>query len=454
MPLVFIHGVNVREPMFGREATARNKLLGELVLSPLAKKSPSWGGMTIVNPYWGEHGVQFAWNKATLPETPLLQPLGPEGPADLAPGLELARLLAEKCAALPGLEALGAGGVALPGDWADDPERFLSAVMMPALEQQPLLAADLEPDERTSEILGLRQALLILAADEVARDPQTKEALGQLRGTGDKLDYLQRRVLGRFEERLRQEPQASPPGRERTDGVGLESLGPSEWSRTVVREAGRLFQTALSATVTPAWDSFERLLGLSRRGLTTPLLHMFREKANDHLTRFCGDVFVYLQHRGTKERPGDIPRIVLEALRTARAYPEEPLLVITHSMGGNILYDLLTHFAPILAPNMRVDAWVSVGGQVGLFEEMKLFLDSDPSVRADRRLDGPANVHRWLNIYDPVDPFAFRATPVFARVQEAKPFNTWSGDVSAHSAYFLRPRFYRLVREWLEEGLG
>ena len=76
---------------------------------------------------------------------------------------------------------------------------------------------------------------------------------------------------------------------------------------------------------------------------------------------------------------------VLDALATARENQQarggEPLVVLSHSMGGQIVYDLVTHFLPRLDryAGVRIDYWAAAASQIGLFEEMKLFLASDPA---------------------------------------------------------------------------
>ena len=65
-----------------------------------------------------------------------------------------------------------------------------------------------------------------------------------------------------------------------------------------------------------------------------------------------GDVMTYLVHRGTPKDPGEIVSIVLKKLREAKNntpdHGRDPLIVIAHSMGGNIVYDILTSYAPDL----------------------------------------------------------------------------------------------------------
>jgi hypothetical protein len=81
---------------------------------------------------------------------------------------------------------------------------------------------------------------------------------------------------------------------------------------------------------------------------------------------------------------------VLAGLDTAAFAAEsrgEPLVVLTHSMGGQIFYDLVTHFLPRMPEHrgIRIDYWCAAASQVGLFEELGLFLESAPE-----RGPGPA----------------------------------------------------------------
>src|SRR4051812_15963503 len=77
MPVVFIHGGNVRYGgEYLKDESARNALLRRLVLKPLATKNPQYPSMEIRSPYWGNHGVEFKWNQATLPDIGVLDYLG------------------------------------------------------------------------------------------------------------------------------------------------------------------------------------------------------------------------------------------------------------------------------------------------------------------------------------------------------------------------------------------
>ncbi|MDQ4093459.1 MAG: lipase family protein [Actinomycetota bacterium] len=119
---------------------------------------------------------------------------------------------------------------------------------------------------------------------------------------------------------------------------------------------------------------------------------------------FLRDVHHYLYDAKLSPRPGEsfqIRRDVrlrgLEALREGAQRPG-PHVVIGHSLGSVIAYDLLTDVEA--AP--RVDALLTVGSPLGISEVQDGL--TPPWTRDDgwpsQRLgDGP-----WMNVYDPLDP--------------------------------------------------
>ncbi len=119
---------------------------------------------------------------------------------------------------------------------------------------------------------------------------------------------------------------------------------------------------------------------------------------------FLRDVHHYLYDAEVNPRPGESFRIRrdvrlrgLEALREGAARPG-PHVVVGHSLGSVIAYDLLTDVDG--AP--RVDALLTVGSPLGISEVQDGL--TPPWTRDDgwpsQRLgDGP-----WMNVYDPLDP--------------------------------------------------
>ena len=141
----------------------------------------------------------------------------------------------------------------------------------------------------------------------------------------------------------------------------------------------------------------------------------------------------------------------MEALRNAQAKKTEEdgkLIVICHSFGGEILYDILTHFDPTL----QIDCFITVGSQVGLFEEMKLYIESKPSSNGPPpvKIRPPACVKRWLNVFDLNDVLSYRVEPVFEGVSDFA-YDTGYSTLGAHGGYFQRPSFYRRLAARLSE---
>ncbi len=172
-------------------------------------------------------------------------------------------------------------------------------------------------------------------------------------------------------------------------------------------------------------------------------------RVDDMVITFFGDVLNYIHTRGTASKPGTIPGRVLTVLQEAeqnkRARSNEPLIVLSHSMGGQIIYDLLTYFLPSLdeRQRVRIDFWCSAVSQIGLFEEMKLFLASDPCHGPgnpvpfpDRRLLG-----KWWNVWETNDLLSFTVRDIIANVDD-EPFDSGLPVTEAHTGCIRLPAFY------------
>lgn len=181
---------------------------------------------------------------------------------------------------------------------------------------------------------------------------------------------------------------------------------------------------------------------LARRCVSEPAVNWFRAHYAEKMTLFVGDVMEYIDTRGRVGPGGCIVETVEAAFRSAKA----PLTVVGHSMGGNISYDVLTSFAT----DVPCDTLITVGSQVGLFEELKKFRASDPDVRGSKaRVQRPQNIDRWINVYDPIDPFAYLVKPVFSGVYDI-PFGRAIGPIQSHGDYFHRPEFYQTLLDALQ----
>lgn len=163
---------------------------------------------------------------------------------------------------------------------------------------------------------------------------------------------------------------------------------------------------------------------------------------------FMGDVFVYLK-QGTYRN--DIQAVIARALVTAHESKKAgkgPVVVIGHSMGGVILVDMLNDpSAAGLPRDIEVDALLTVGSQPGLFGALDVLAHNAPANSPRRK---PDSIGRWLNVFDPIDPLAFRTDMIFKGVEDLA-FNSVAGLTETHSKYFQRPQFYARSRVWLQK---
>ncbi|MBY0254618.1 MAG: hypothetical protein K2X54_25100 [Methylobacterium organophilum] len=179
-----------------------------------------------------------------------------------------------------------------------------------------------------------------------------------------------------------------------------------------------------------------------------------RDWSSGFLAQFLGDAFMFFSRReaGNAVRR-EIATSILDAARTAEA-EGQPLLLIGHSMGGSVLHDMLSDPAQVrdleeeLGRPLKVDLFMSVGTQVGLFAELGQFTPS----RAGRPL--AVRCARYWNVFDFADTLSFLASPVLPDVVDLE-VNTAGGVLHSHNAYFDNAVFFtRLRRRLVEAGLA
>jgi hypothetical protein len=163
---------------------------------------------------------------------------------------------------------------------------------------------------------------------------------------------------------------------------------------------------------------------------------------------FVGDIFAYLAKR---TKIAGIVTTALDAAIAKKTAQDDKLIVVCHSMGGNIVYDILTSSRP----DIQVDLFVTVGSQVALFKELRLYVEDQttPNI-APKKVKKPANIKAWLNVFDPMDVLGFAAEGVFEDVKDFAISN--QGTVlDAHVLYFVRPVFHERLRARMTAlGLG
>jgi len=406
MSIIYIHGVKVRSPDHG---VALGKPFARWLAPKLAIDS---GAVDYIPIYWGDLAARFRWNLASRPKTAILR----AGGADAFAGLGSLREAAARTpldASTPGMPTAGPV-IGRPPAPASSPAAPLASV--PRDRRADFIAdlyLTLHPRSKRDEDPIAENPLVAPIANTAA------EVAGQwdaIVATEPSEDARAARLLQEVEKRL-------------TGSEAIAMGGFAGWM-TAAGEALR------RATVWPG-------------DAVSTVFAELRPVVNEFVAYFIGDVLAYVNERDAAGAAGAVPQRVLEALRRAHKRKQdtgEKILVITHSMGGQLLYDALTFYAPHdpALRHLAVDHWISCGAQVSLFAELCLFKGQPVDIASPRKLTRPAAVHAWTNFYDPNDLVGFIMAPVFEGVAD-KQYNTGYGLAFAHTGYLGRPSFFEAV---------
>lgn len=399
MPLVYIHGVNTRSP-------AQGVALGDAFQRWLGPKLGD--DLPYFPVYWGDIVAdQYRWGMTSRPRTAIRYAGGGDWAAQVAGARDAASSLLSMPA--PAAEAdssvIGRAGAVI------DRGRLTKV----KVEDRGDVAADLFLLSRAADGMGENEppAGLVLAAGKVA---------------------------------------------DQWDDIVKAQRGDATNATAIVQAVGQRLEADSGLLAAGGWDLGARAKEALSRLVTLPgdALSVFaaeaRPAANEFAANFLGDVLTYLHARGTADAPGRIPQRVLEGLRAANAAKRatgRPLVVVTHSMGGQLMLDAVSYYANVdeeLA-DLKVDHWFTCGSQCSFFAELGLFQDQ-PDTHAPDKLKMPDRVAKWTNFHDMNDFVSFIMSPVFADVVDIE-YNTGCGIIGAHTAYLTRPSFFRLLADHL-----
>lgn len=403
MPLVFVHGVAVRRSGTAQEQQAeeaRNAALRHIAFADQVRPPAR---LHIENPFWGDLGATFAWNLASVPghhPPPTTETLPPGRTPPGHPLLTLARNTA-----LP-----HAVNTALAAAWNTRPAPH-NRDALTRIAARIIACAEANPEPAWLPTVRTDDALIKRLLQEASRWQSPEEA-------------------------------------------GTETTPLPEESLKAARDWLRAGAKQLARTGNTLWHHLQNHTTSRIGDLSRPLIDALRPAATAAIGRFLGDVLVYLNQRGTPEQPGPIIQRITTAIETARQHrtPEDNrLYLMGHSMGGNILYDILTAYRP----DIPCDLLITVGSQVGLLEELKLFRNSNPNTGAThpaRHVPRPRNIAHWINLFDPTDVLGFRIQAIFTDVTDC-PLDTDTLPLLSHNLYFQQPRFYARLRTHINAAL-
>lgn len=474
MPLVFVHGVNVRQgSLYEREIAFRNRHFLEIFYRQLGREiKPE----EIFNPYWGDLGATISPDRPFLPRGGYemlwrrLHPEGQEPQVDTAalleeildsessaPLLEIARnssiedvidlvwdMVAEEIeeqgsAGSPGSENSATEGAAAnpqhaPGDVTSktnaggkskepeakfhetaevkESENYMARMAQKALD----FAHSLEGQKWLSSIKTDEE--LLEKFSSLLSKPEDKAGDSAKRTRKFRLPGLIKSAGGRFRKRLSD-------------------------ARSRIASRSKILRRRISEDISAARFRIRQgAVGTSSRIFNDPIRALFHQEC----ALLIGDAFSYFSARGDNQTAAPIAQRVMDEMRKAAELKEKEggeLIVIGHSMGGVILCDIVTCYGK----DIPIDVLITVGSQYPLFADLRMFPGID---MAKRPVPKPENVKEWINIFDPNDFLGYPAGHIFEGVRDYH-LATYSIGGAAHTDYFNRRSFYFQLARRLTE---
>jgi alpha-beta hydrolase superfamily lysophospholipase len=409
MTIIYVHGVKVRSPEHGREL---RKSFARWLGPKLSVNGAEPGYEPI---YWGDLAARFRWDLASRPKTALLG----MGGADEFAGLGSLRVAGSSSP----LDKLAAPTV------IDSP--VLGAPVRSAETPMPPLASVLR--ERRGDFVA--DLYLVCRPTRSGEDPIAEDPL--LAGLAEASAH----VADQWDALVAQETNDAARARKLVAAVDA-----------ALKDDKTIAMGGFADWMSNAGERLRRAAVWPGDAVSTVFAEL-RPTLNEFVAYFVGDVFTYLKERGDRAAPGEIPRRVLAALRRAqsrKAATGEKIVIVSHSMGGQLVYDALTYFTAdddgTLA-NLEVDHWFTCGSQVSLFAELRLFLGQD-EVASGCKLPMPPRVRSWTNYYDLNDLVGFIMEPVYEGVKDLA-YDTGYGLAFAHTGFLARPSFFQALAQRL-----
>lgn len=406
MPLVFIHGVNVRlGAKYDRELQQRNQYFVNIFYKLLGRE---FSADRVISPYWGDLATSTTSGNPYLPGQKHSSAQKYEWPKEQARSAGLEQDAVGEPLHDNDLDA----GSLIDLAKTESISKVVDIVIATASERASALSLE--------QAAGLSE-LAFSALDLSRRFKSLDEQLDWLDGVVDDAQLLRK-----LEDELKKYSGANTLRRR----VSLEHLrNANDWLQNRYKQASTMTKDRLQLKKeqvrlkidqlrNSATDSVKQVREARRRTtthvaaatVTSPVRKMFHNR----LFQFLGDSFLYFGQRGTPEAPGPIVKIISDALDQAWALrtDEDPdLIVVAHSMGGNIICDIASYYRP----DQKIDLLITVASQFPLFADLHMFPGLDSR---HRPIAKPANVERWINVYDMNDIFGFTAQPMFADIED------------------------------------
>ena len=429
MPLVFVHGVNVRSGKgYEKELMQRNQYFCNIFYRLLGRQI---GAEEILSPYWGDLATSLTTGSPFLPQNKTKTAPGKSDKNKKQDQEEEQDQDHESDQDLEPEE--GNEGSLLDLARTGSIEQVLDVVIATASEQAE------HSSQQASEL-----SKLAFRALELNR--QIEDAAGWLEGIQSDEQLLQK---------LETEVQGLATNSDKpSSGVNhfrvatewlKQNYGSAQAAKKRLGLKKQQVDSGIHSLVERAQTRVKQVKAVRRSvtshiaaaAFTGPVRKLFHER----LFLFIGDSFLYFGQRGTERAPGPIVQRVCTALdeASAKRTKSDPLIVVAHSMGGNIMSDIVSYFRP----DQEIDILITVASQFPLFADLHMFPGLDTR---SRPISKPANVKRWINFFDVNDVFGFTAHPMFTGIEDID-FASGRLGIATHADCFKFISLYERMAE-------
>jgi|GEM_PF-3288122 hypothetical protein len=466
MPLVFVHGVNVRQgSLYDREIAFRNRHFAEIFYRQLGREVSD---ESIFNPYWGDLGATISPDRPFLPRggyEMLWRRLHADGKESSEPIVALEEIL-ESDSESPLLEIARNSSIEdvidlvwdmvaeeIEEEGSPDGEKAAGAANpqhapSDAASKQDVGSKSKEPkfhegaEMKESENYMARMAQKAL---DFGHSLEGQKWLSSIKTDEELLEKFSS-LLSKPEDSAKTD--ATKPTRNfRLPGL-IKSAGGRFRNRlkdvrSRIASRSKTLRRRISEDISAArFRSRQLAVGTSSRIFNDPLRALFHQEC----ALLIGDAFSYFSARGDNEKAAPIAQRVMDAMRQAAEMKEKEggeLIVVGHSMGGVILCDIVTCYGK----DIPIDVLITVGSQYPLFADLHMFPGVDTTKRP---VPKPENVKEWINIFDPNDFLGYPASHIFEGVRDYH-LATYAIGGAAHTDYFNRRSFYFQLARRLTE---
>lgn len=400
MPLIFVHGITVREERFSR-------LLGS-VRSGFLKQRPS---LVVEGFYWGNMASSLRYGGASIPGFLGGTRAIDQAMAAVTDARQLSMLLLDDpllefnlLKDIEDFDPTGAGFTPIPHEVEQRNQ---------TLEQRRVPIAVALANNQVLHRLAGKQVLQNRWQDLVKATFNAAGRTDRSLGVSDLIDPLTRSLTASLYREV--------------EGGQTTLDTEFQWT-SVEQEIQRVVESELGGQRSWIGDKVKGLAGgAAAHGVTFAMRHGLRRRIMDTTSIFVGDILAYMAKRD------EIQTELEKAIAAAIQKSNTPIWLVGHSLGGILCFDYCLRTA------RKVERLMTVGSQVGLFGELGAFpqLQQGPA----GIFEAPACVARWINMYDPDDILSFLAAPVITKASDIE-YDTKAPFPVSHSEYWNHDSVY------------